>query len=446
MSWWGRLNSWVQGLIVLGAGVAGFALLFGLRPSPAILDPPRAIPTVSVVPVRIGQGAIKVYGGGTVRPSAEVTVAPQVGGRVVWVAPAFVSGGRFAEGELLFRIDAADYENVVESAGAAVAQRNVAVLVAEEEVRVALDEWRRLAAREELDPESPNPLVTRQPQLDAARADLKSAQAQLEDARLALERTRIIAPFDGIVRDENVDLGQYLAPGQSVGRLYATGEVEIVVPLSDDEAALIERLWDTRAGSAEAGIAVDVTAEYGGAEYAWTGYVDRAEAALDEQTRTVNVVVSVPRPFALSPDDPGRPPLLIGSYATVAIEGASFDEYAVVPAAGLRDGDVVWTLQDDTLLVMVPVDPVQEVEDEVLVLGPVAEGTPVIVSALPFVTDGMTVQVTQLLESAPGLRARSAVIDPAAPAAEPDAMAAEEGDEAGGPDGSQEGGREEDDS
>ncbi len=396
----GFLRRLVQGTIIIGVGVLGFALLFGMRAEPAEVEPPRVIPTVSTVPARVTQGAIKVRGGGTVRPSAEVTIASQVGGRVVWTSPALVSGGRFLENEPLLRIDPADYENAVEAAEADVAQREVALLEADENARLALDEWRRLAARENLDPTPPNALVTRQPQLDAAAAALRSAGARLEDARLALERTWIRAPFNGIVREETVDLGQFVAAGQTVGRLYATDAVEIVVPLSDNEAALIERLWSARAGDAATRIPVAITSEYGGIEYAWSGYVDRAESALDEQTRTVDVVVTVPEPFAAPEDDTRRPPLLLGSYATVDIEGASFEEYAVVPAGAVRDGDVLWTVENDTLLVMTPVEPIQEVDDEAMVLGSIADGTPVIVSMLLFVTEGMTVRPVQLLESA----------------------------------------------
>lgn len=396
----GLLKRFGQGAIIIGAGLLGFVVLFALRAEPEQVEPPRVIPTVSTVPAQVTRGPIKVRGGGTVRPSAEVTISPQVGGRVTWVSPALVSGGRFERDEALMRVDPADYENAVEAAEADVAQREVALLEAEESARLAMDEWRRLAVRENLDPTPPNALVTRRPQLDAARAALKSAQARLEDTRLALERTWIRAPFNGIVRDETVDLGQFVAPGQAVGRLYATDEVEIVVPLSDNEAALIERLWSARAGDAETRIPVEIVSEYGGSEYAWSGYVDRAEAALDEQTRTVDVVVRVPEPFSPTEEAPRRPPLLLGSYATVDIEGTSFEEYAVVPAAAVRDGDVLWTVRDDSLLVMTPIEPIQEVDDEAMVLGSIADGAPVIVSMLVFVTDGMTVRPVEFLESA----------------------------------------------
>ncbi|MDX1395395.1 MAG: efflux RND transporter periplasmic adaptor subunit [Gemmatimonadota bacterium] len=397
---WSRLRPWQQGLLVLGVGVGAFALLVGLRGSPEVLEPPRQIPTVSTAPARAGSGAIRVRGYGTVRPSAEISVAPQVGGRVSRVSPAFVSGGRFRAGDVLFRIDPADYENAVEAASADVAQRQVGVLQAEEEVEIARDEYERLARREGLDPEAASPLVLREPQLQAARAALRSAEARLEDARLALDRTNVRAPFDGIVRDESVDIGQFVVPGQSVGRIYSTDAVEVVIPLSDDEAARIAALWSTRAGDPATRIPASIEAEYGGTTYRWEAFVDRAESALDERTRTVDVVLHVPEPFTPSEAQPDRPPLLIGTYATADIEGASYERYLVVPSAAVRDDDVVWVVESDTLLAMRPIELIQEVEDRAYVLGDLDDGEPVIVSGLPFVTDGMTVRRIEPLETA----------------------------------------------
>ena len=125
----------------------------------------------------------------------------------------------------------------------------------------------------------------REPQLEAARAALARDSAALADAELALRRTEVKAPFSGAVRFESVDVGQYVGPGQSVGRLYAADAVEVVVPLSDADAALIPRLWNLVAGDGSRSVGATVSAAYGDARYTWSGYVDRAEAALDEQTR-----------------------------------------------------------------------------------------------------------------------------------------------------------------
>ena len=112
-------------------------------------------------------------------------------------------------------------------------------------------------------------------------------------------------------------------------------------------------------------------------------------------------MVRVPRPFEPTQVQPDRPPLLIGSYATVDIEGTTFDQFAIVPAAAVHDDGMVWTVESDTILVMKKIEFVQEIEEVAIVLGALDAGTPVIVTALPFVTDGMTVQVAQPLEMTP---------------------------------------------
>ena len=408
-----RLAYWQRGVVILGLGAGGFGLLMLLRPRTQIQEPARRIPAVRTVPAEVRSGDLAVKGNGTVRPSAEITLASEVSGRVVWVSPALVSGGRFREGKVLLRIDPADYENAVEGARAEVAQRRVEVLQAEEEVALAREEYRRLQRREEIEtpPDSAEMgrLLFREPQLEAARAMLRRAGARLEDAELALDRATIRAPFDGIVRSETVDRGQYVAPGQALARLYAAEAVEIVVSLSSEKAALIPDLWDARAGGSGAEIPATVSARYGGREYRWTGFVDRAESALDEETRTVDVVVRVARPFdsgvtggtdrsrpsgvAGQETGPGRPPLLLGTYTAVHIRGPTLDRYVVVPRAALRDGPVVWTVHQDSLLRIEPVEVIQEIEGEAYLLAELEDGTPVVVSPLAAVTDGMTVRL-----------------------------------------------------
>jgi RND family efflux transporter MFP subunit len=219
---------------------------------------------------------------------------------------------------------------------------------------------------------------------------LARAEAGLEDAKLALARTRIVAPFDGIVRTKMADVGQYVAPGQTLGSLYDTDEVEIVVPLTDTEASLIDGLWSADTGDDDDRIPVQVRATFGGEEYGWPGYVDRTEGALNANTRTVDVVVRVADPF----DDDGsrRPPLLLGTYATVDIRGRETDAFVVIPRVALRDGSEIYVVEQDTLLAIRPVQVLQEVGGQVMVRGEIQQGEPVVTSPMAIVTDGMTVR------------------------------------------------------
>ena len=61
--------------------------------------------------------------------------------------------------------------------------------------------------------------------------------------KLELERTRITAPFDGIVYEESIDLGDIVSPGRELARFYASDELEVIVALNADDSVFIPDLW-----------------------------------------------------------------------------------------------------------------------------------------------------------------------------------------------------------
>ena len=398
----------VAGGILLGClAVAG--VMVAQRPEPARRPVPARIPFAVTAPVVAGTGAIPVYGAGTVRPRAEIDVAAEINGRVVWVAPAFQSGGRVRRGQLLFRVDDADYRNRVEQARASVAVQQVELLRVTEEARIARSQherFRRLRDGGE-SAAAASPLALWEPQLEAAEAVLARERAALAEAELQLARTEVRAPFAGAVRTESVDVGQFVAAGEGVGRLYAADAVEVVVPLADAAAALIPGLWELEAGNADRRVPARVVAEYGDARYGWAGYVDRVETALDEQTRTLDVIVRVPNPFAVGVPEgssgdgaesgsshhagAGAPPLLLGMFVEVRIRGLAPEAYFKVRRPALRPGDEVWVVRDGTLRI-VPVRVLQRADDDVYVTGALETGESAVVGGIRIATEGMLVR------------------------------------------------------
>lgn len=386
--------------IALIAGAVGVAaVLVSLAPEPETHEPPSEVPYVNTALVVAGTGPIPVRGAGTVRPSAEVDIAPQVGGRVAWVDAGFVSGRHVVAGQTLFRLEEADYEFGVRQAQAALAAREVALLEAREDAAIAQAEYERYAARQgENASRKPNPLTLHIPQLKAAEAALAREEAALAQAKLALSRTGVTAPFDGVVHDESVDVGQLVTPGLSLGRLFSSDAMEVVVPLSDADAALIPRLWQYDGEGQR--VAAVVFAEYGDVAYAWRGYVDRADASLDAETRTIDVIVHVPDPFA--PGVPAAasaagqdtsPPLLVGKFVEVAIEGLAPAEYFRVRRAALQADDEIWMVRDDGTVRVVPVRVLQRIDDDVYVTGELEDGQLAVTGGIRFATDGMAVRV-----------------------------------------------------
>ena len=386
---------------ILAACLAVAGVMVAQRPEPARRPVPSRVPFAVTAPVVAGVGALLVHGAGTVRPRAQIDVAAEISGRVEWVAPAFQSGGRVRQGQLLFRIDDADYRNRVEQARANVAVQRVELLRVTEEARIARSQYerfKRLRNGSEFAAET-SPLVLWEPQLEAAEAALARDRAVLAEAELRLSRTEVRAPFAGAVRTESVDVGQFVAAGEGVAQLYAADAVEVVVPLSDVDAALVPGLWELEAGNADRRVPAGVVAEYGDARYAWAGYVDRVETALDEQTRTLDVIVRVPNPFAAGAPQgsnadhaaTGAPPLLLGMFVEVRIQGRRPDEYFQVPRPALRPGDEVWVVRDGAIHI-VPVRVLQRADDDVFVTGALETGEPAVVGGIQIATEGMLVR------------------------------------------------------
>lgn len=413
-------------LAVLGGAVLIAVLMVLLRPAPEEKPPAQRVPLVTAIPLEAGSGPLEVLGSGTVQPREEVTVGAEVGGRLVYVNPAFREGGLVPAGATLFRIDPADYRNRVRTAQADVAAQEVAVLQAGEEVAIARQELERFADRQArqggvastiddsdyasriLPPRgmegttsgsaaerrSPSRLATREPQLRSARAARDRAAAQLADARLALSRTIVTAPFSGLVRSENAAPGKLVQPGQELGSIVSTGSFEVRVSLTESEAALIPGLLN-RAGG---GIPASVYFDYGGITWRWDARVDRADAILDPETRTIDVFLRVPDPMRGGVNVSGEgtgpaPPLLVGSFVQARITGASLETHARIPVQHLRPGNEIWVVRGGKLRIL-PVRVIQRTDDFAYVTTPtLAQGGLLVTSPLRAPVDGMAVRV-----------------------------------------------------
>lgn len=378
----------LTGLGILGGAILVTLLLVLLRPDPPTVEPSHVPPLVTVTKPAAHQGHLTVRGNGTVRSVREITLLAEVAGRITWVSNRLVTGGRFRKGEVLLRIDSTDYANAVAMTEAEVIQRRFALVTTEEEMVLAREEWERLearlGARQSPDTTALGNLALKEPHQKAAAALLRSAEARLANARARLERTQVRAPFNGLVHAKTADLGQYVGPGQALATFYGTDTVEILVPLSSHDAALLGDVWRNSRPRAQA----TVTADYGGRTHAWEGYVHRTEGALDQSTRTLGVVVRVNRPYATTEN---RPPLWVGTFVSVQLEGMALDTYWSLPREALREGNMAWVVRSGRLR-MVPVQPIQEVENTVYVTEGVTEDDTVVTSALLVATDSMQVR------------------------------------------------------
>ena len=368
----------VAAIIVFGFLIfAGFmATRSDVKRSRANLPPPL----VNVIAADVGPRAVLVTGEGTVRPLREINLIPQVSGKIIYIPPAMADGGRFKKGETLLRIDPQDYELAVKSAEARVKDLESKLLLAIQEAEMAIEEWK--LSGEAKAGKNPPPLVAKEPQLEAARAGLAAGKADLEKAELNLERTTLRAPFDGRIARKSVDIGQFVAVGQQLGSMFSIEAAEIAVPLPQEDLEWLYVPGFTSEGLGES--KVTVYAKVAGRDRSWEGRIMRSEGVLDERTRMVNVTVRVERPYDTVP------PLAMGLFATVEIEGVAVPDALWLPRSGVHEGNVVWIVDGESRIRFKPVDVVRFDGDRVLVTG-IEDGELIAVSPVKIVTDGIKV-------------------------------------------------------
>jgi len=375
--------------VVVFAGLVGVAALIMLNRPEAHRNavPPTTLVRVETLTLQPQPYQIRLQSYGTVRPRTQSTLLPQVSGQITEVSPNFRDGGFFEAGEVLLQIDSRDYEAAVATARASLAESRQALLEEQAQAEQAVQDWRRLGNRE-----APPALVSRQPQLAAARAVVQSAEASLRQAELNLERTRIRAPYAGRVLSTAVDVGQVVGSSTELGVIYAIDYVEIRLPLKNRDLRFID-LPETYRFGAEGGDRAlpDVTLYSSLVEQQqWQGHVVRTEGAIDTSSQQLHVVATIDDPYGLKAQ--GRQPLKINQYVTAEIEGRRLDSVLVIPNRTLYQGSFVYLVRDGVLRR-------QEVEilwqntEEALVGAGLEPGDQLVLTPLGQVSSGTRAQV-----------------------------------------------------
>ena len=386
-----RRKQWLPLAVLFAAGLGALGLVL-TAPSVETVDLPRAIPTVRVIRVEAQDRRLAVHSQGTVAPRTESVLIPEVSGRVDWVSPQLVSGGFFSEGDVLLRLDRRDHESAVVRARANLSR-------AEGEVEYARRDLGRRADLAERNVTSGADLDDSRRSARVREAELLEARAQLDDARRDLERTELRAPFSGRVREEKIDVGQFVNQGSNIATLYATDYVEVRLPVPDAELAFLDLpLWSpvvSDTDSPPAGMdqpVVVLSATFAGRPQQWSGRIVRTEGEIDAKSRMVNVVARVERPYERSPDDAAdRPPLAVGLFVHAEISGAVAQQVLEVPRSSLRSGDQLVLVDAEGRLRLRPAELIRTEGDSALVRATLAPGERVCVSSLDIVLDGMEV-------------------------------------------------------
>ena len=382
-----RLTKIALPVLIILLAVAITTIMIKLKKQPPKRPSSQRGALVEVLPATRQNYPLELHASGIVEASRQISLEPQVSGKVVALGKNFASGTFFRKGDVLLQIEQADYILAVDQADAALARAEVELATTESQAAIAREEWERLSLQGD---EEPNPLALFEPQLKNARANVTSAKASLAMARLNLERTTLRAPFDLRIRNEKVDLGQFVRAGMSIATLAATREAEVLVSLPLEDLVWLE-IPDAR--NTSGGSRARVTLEHGSGTSSWQGIIARSLGEVDRLGRMMQVAVTVDDPYRLKQKGSRPPYLEVGMFVNLSFAGPHLKDVIVLPRRALRDSRSVWLAGEDNLLSIRPVEILRLEKENVIIESGLEEGDQVILTTLTGAADGMLLRI-----------------------------------------------------
>lgn len=375
-----KLGSWT---VLVGAfAVALLLIATGPQTSPAEEQrPPKLVKTIQIQPTT---HRISVSAHGTVVPSQKITIEPQVSGQIIQHHESLVPGGFLQEGEELFRIDPTLTEISLRESIAAETRAEAAY----EEAQRKWSEAQQLAM-ERVIPDTELAALESDVQIQLAdRQRLTAGKARIEEL---LKRHIVRAPFNALVLDEFVEIGQRVDPGFVAATLVGTDEFWVRASLPVNELQWIQLPTATQPG-AEA----DVYLETGnGRPEQHRGRIVRLLGDMEQTGRMARVLISIENPL----DSKGIP-LLLGSYVRVEIDAGELKNVLAIERSALRDGNRIWIVTAQSELQIRDVNVLWRTGETIYIENALRPGESLIVSSLRVALPGMKVKA-QLVETAP---------------------------------------------
>ncbi len=370
--------SFIVILGIIGLTIVGVIVFKRTKPVSEEVSKERPRPVVEVVEAFRGNHAVEIRTDGVVESVRETSLAAEVQGRVVEISPNFKRGGRVKKGEVLARLDAADYRSALAAAEVSAADANLALEQERARVEQAKLDWNKLGKGEPL-----NPLVLREPYLKAAEAKSNSAGQQVEKARRDVERTEIISPFDAGVRMAAAEIGTVVSPGMKIAELYSDQEIEVRLPISLEDFGFLNRSQDGE-------MVGDVTlkGKIGTRDFEWKADPQRVDPEIDRKTLSAAVVVRVrPNPDSEFPMPP------VGLFVDARMTGKTLDDVVELPRRALLDGERVIVLDAENRIHFREVRILRSNEKIVVIGEGLEAGERVVVTRLSSPVEGMDVVV-----------------------------------------------------
>lgn len=357
------------------------------KPNSLELESPDREVAVTTELINQSNVELQVSSQGTVEPRTSTTLVSEVSGAVLEVASQFEVGGTFKKGDILIRLDAADYKVAKQRAEAQLKSAKAQLLTEQARSIQAKKEWQMTGRPIEDAPI----LALRTPFLAEAEARLLQAQAEVAQAELKIQRTVIRAPYAGMVSATHVDMGQYVTIGTRLGSIFAIDYAEIRLPMTDKQMSKLSLAKSAIKNQPFTEAKVELKAMVNGQQVSWPAVLVRSEGTIEQSSRAQYLVAQIDDPYHLN-NQQNSQPLLMGTFVEATVTGKIIKDVYALPRYALRSNQRIATVTAEKRLKMITVDYSYEDRNYYYLTSDLEGQVEVVTSGMGIMVDGMKVK------------------------------------------------------
>ena len=324
---------------------------------------------------------VQINSNGTTTPLTQTVLTAEVGGEVIYRSKKFSEGSSVIEGEVLAKIDDTDLQLQYKNALLQLANAEVQYSLQLAEAEVAKEAWEKIGDGVASD------LTLKKPQIKQAEALLEVAKAQVSSAEKKLNKTEIVAPYAGRIQNVNIDLGTTIIPGQPVGALYTSSEIEVTLAVKDNDLQFLSIPMDGRKLDPSEQALVKIKSFYKGKNQTWIGRLERVDGVIDPITRMINLIAVFKNDF-IETDKPNLP---IGLFVEAQIDGIILNDVFSIPVNSISENNEVYIVNKDNELVSRQLSILKKYSDFVIVKNGLKAGERIVTSKLSTASNGIKV-------------------------------------------------------
>ena len=324
---------------------------------------------------------VQINSNGTTTPLTQTVLTAEVGGEVIYRSKKFSEGSSVIEGEILAKIDDTDLQLQYKNALLQLANAEVQYSLQLAEAEVAKEAWEKIGDGVASD------LTLKKPQIKQAEALLEVANAQVSSAEKKLNKTEIVAPYAGRIQNVNIDLGTTIIPGQPVGAIYTSSEIEVTLAVKDNDLQFLSIPMDGRKLDPSEQALVKIKSFYKGKNQTWVGRLERVDGVIDPITRMINLIAVFKNDF-IETDKPNLP---IGLFVEAQIDGIILNDVFSIPVNSISENNEVYIVNKDNELVSRQLSILKKYSDFVIVKNGLKAGERIVTSKLSTASNGMKV-------------------------------------------------------